>query len=272
MRCARVEERLVLFLAGELRPDERARLIGHLERCAACTAMVEGLATTQERVATALQMDIAPPATLDARVMAAIRALPQPGSTPAVAFAGRRRQPRFALAAAACLVICSGVLWLRTPAAPALASLEATHRRLIATSPFPTTYEVDPQRLAQQLTSQARFRVRAADLKSEGATLEGGIQTTVDNVPMVALRYAWQGKQVSIFEMDAGKATPAALRQLGHEADSYYVHKTGDLACVAWHSGKTDCVMIARAIPMHQLFHLACRACERQEQSSDADG
>jgi len=36
-------------------------------------------------------------------------------------------------------------------------------------------------------------------------------------------------------------------------------------AYVAWRSGKTNCVMVARSVSMHLLFHLACRACEQQD-------
>jgi hypothetical protein len=82
---------------------------------------------------------------------------------------------------------------------------------------------------------------------------------------VVELHYQWEGNQISVFEMDSSNKSPAALRQLGHETDAYYAHKSGDMAYIAWHSGKTECVMVARSVPMHQLFHLACKACEKQE-------
>jgi anti-sigma factor RsiW len=259
----------VLYLAGELTPKENARLIRHYAQCAACAALAEDLAATQQRVEAVLRTDVEAPTTLDARVMSAIRALPPqqpswPGFLP-----NRRGLPRFAFAlAVCCMVILGFAIGGRYSAKSVLelASLGAAHNRQITASSPSELNGSDAHQLAQQLTSLVRFPVRAADLKSEGALLVGGCRTMVDNVAMAALHYNWEGKQISLFEMDGAKRTPAALRQMGHEADSYYVHKAGDLVYVAWHSGKTDCVMVARAVPMHQLFHLACRACERQEE------
>src|ERR1051326_152064 len=78
MNCAWVQERLPLYLAGELEPAQRSRLTRHLEQCAACTAMAEQLAETQEQMESALSTPIEAPASLDARVMAAVRSMPAP--------------------------------------------------------------------------------------------------------------------------------------------------------------------------------------------------
>src|SRR5579862_4551912 len=99
MRCARVQERLALYLAGELTPRENARLIHHQARCAACAALAEDLAATQERVEAVLRAEVEAPATLDARVMAAIRALPPRQASWAGLLPQWRGHARFALAA-----------------------------------------------------------------------------------------------------------------------------------------------------------------------------
>jgi len=271
MRCVRVQERLVLYLAGELTPRENSRLIGHIERCAACAALAEDLAATQERVESAWRTDVEPPATLDARVMAAVRALPPRQPSALARLPHWILQPRYAVAGAlACLLLIGLLVW-RSRSAPSLelAQLGQEHTRLLEAASISEVRESDPQRLDQQLSSQVRFPVRAVSLVQEGATLQGGSRTTVDSVPMVALHYEWQGHRISIFQMDGTQRPPAPLLRMRHDPDSYYVRKTGDLAYVAWHSGKIDCVMVAQAVPMHELFHLACHACERQEQSAD---
>src|SRR5579862_3794184 len=79
MRCARVQDRLLLYLAGELSTRERASVMRHLETCANCSALAEALAETQEHVDAGLSLDAGAPAALDARVMDAVRALPAPG-------------------------------------------------------------------------------------------------------------------------------------------------------------------------------------------------
>jgi anti-sigma factor RsiW len=267
MRCSRVQERLVLYLAGELTPRENARLIGHLERCAVCTAQAEELAATQEQVETALRTDLEPPPTLDARVMAAVRALPPRQPSRPGFLTGWGGRQRFAFAAAlTCLALLVIVIGRRyTTSELELASLGEAHRHLLIAASDAEVITSDPQQLAQQLSPLFRFPVKPVDLKPEDVRLVGGLRTAVDHVPMAALQYEWQGNRISLFEMDATQRIPSVLQRMRRDPDSYYARKEGDLAYVAWHSGKTDCVMVARAVPMHQLFHFACRACERLE-------
>jgi anti-sigma factor RsiW len=258
----------MLYLAGELGPKETGRLLAHLARCADCTALAEDLAATQERVAKVWHGNIEPPATLEARVMASVRALPKQRSRWPIPLSHWGQRPSFAFVAAGLgLVILGFVVGRRWPAASGLelARLGDAYNRMLAAAPDAELRDSDPQHLSQQLTPLVRFPVRAVDLQPEGVRLVGGGRANVDSVPMVTLHYDWQGKQISLFEMEGAKRIPIPLQKLGHEADSYYVRKVGDTAFVAWHSGKTDCVMIARSIPMHQLFHFACHACEKQE-------
>jgi anti-sigma factor RsiW len=268
MKCTRVQDRLLLYLAAELSPRETAGIINHVARCADCTAVAEELARTQERLVAALQTKIDAPTSLDARVMAALRELPvnQP------LFNGFRPHVRRPLVYAASLcfvifIVLAGTIWGRSVSAASLsmATLGEAHNRLITTESADQFQRLDPNQLARQLTAIMKFPVRASDLTSEGAQLIGGNRITVENTSIAELRYRWQGNQVSLFEMGSSRRTPAELRQLGHEADAYYAHKAGDMVYVAWHVGETECIMVARSVHMHELFHLACRACEQQE-------
>jgi len=258
----------MLYLAGELGQKETGRLLAHIEGCPDCTALAEDLSATQVRVAKAWHGNIEPPATLDARIMAAVRELPVQRPRRPDLFSNWRPRQRFTFAAASCGLVILGLivgrLWTAT-SGPEIMRLSEAHDRMLVTPPDAELRDSDPRHLAQQLTPLVWFPVKAADLNPEGVRLIGGSRTTVDRVPMVTLHYEWQGKQISLFEMEGAKRIPIALQRLGHESDSYYVRKVGDTAFVAWHSGKTDCVMIARSIPMHQLFHFACHACEKQE-------
>src|SRR5205823_7789806 len=76
MKCARVQDRLLLYLAGELEPREEGALRSHLESCPGCAAVAAELAETQELVTSALRTAVNAPATLQARVMAAARREP----------------------------------------------------------------------------------------------------------------------------------------------------------------------------------------------------
>jgi anti-sigma factor RsiW len=268
MRCASVQDRLVLYLAGELSPRESGKIIEHTARCADCTALAEQLAVMQERLESVLKTEIEAPSSLDARVMAAVRDIQERKST----FGASRtlfRRPTVYAASLCCVVLIAVAITVsRHNAANAslsLASLGDAHNRLTASDSPDQFQKTDPAQLAVQLTSTVNFPVRVSDLNLEGAQLVGGNQITVTSTSMAELHYRYQGKQISLFEMDSSNQTPAALKQLGHEPDAYYAHKSGDMAYVAWHSGKTECVMVSREVPMHLLFHLACKACERQE-------
>ena len=90
---------------------------------------------------------------------------------------------------------------------------------------------------------------------------------TVRGVPVAALRYAWKGQRISLFQMEARALAPAALRQVVFRPDSYFVRKMGGLTYVAWSFGGTNCVMVAQAVPMHLLFQLACHTSEKLERA-----
>jgi len=266
MRCAKVQDRLVLYLAGEVSPGEAARIIDHVSRCSGCMALAEDLAATQEQLVSVLRAKIEAPASLDARVMAAVRDLT--ANQKAAAGADSFRRPVVYAASICCAILITLAITIARNSATSsvnMASLGEAHNEL-TTAESPNQYpRSDPNLLAQELAPTVKFPVRVSDLTPEGAHLVGGNTITVENSTMVELHYEWQGKQVSIFEMESSNRTPAALRQLGREPNAYYAHKAGYMAYIAWHSGETECVMVAREVPMHQLFHLACKACERQE-------
>jgi anti-sigma factor RsiW len=268
MRCGWVQERLMLYLAGELRTQETARLLRHLDGCAACAAQVEALAETQERVEVAVRTDIEAPDRLVARVMESVRTLPAPRRSWRVLFPRWEWRPRLALASGAlCLLLigfAAGRWHPRSSAATLdLASLAQVHAAEQQAAGFRTS---DPQQLSRALASQVDFPVPVVDLKPEGAPLLGGTQSRVQGVPVALLHYNWQGERISLFVMDDRKLSPPALPQVASiSADSYLAGKRDGLTYVAWRSGRTNCILVARTVPMHLLFRLACHACEKQE-------
>ena len=86
-------------------------------------------------------------------------------------------------------------------------------------------------------------------------------------VPVAALRYEWQGQRVSLFQVDAERLSPSALRRAVPGPDSYVVRKIDGLTYVTWALGKTNCVLVAQSVPMHRLFQLACHASEKLERT-----
>jgi anti-sigma factor RsiW len=148
-----------------------------------------------------------------------------------------------------------------------LALLGNAHRQSLRA---PTAAEIQasgPEQLAEALAPRLPFSVAVVDLPSEGMRLVGGSKTTLHGVPVAALHYEWKGERISLFQMETRELSPAALGQVVVKPDSYFVRKMGGLSYVAWSFGRTNCVMVARAVPMHLLFRLACHASEKLERT-----
>jgi anti-sigma factor RsiW len=279
MNCAGVQERLLLYLAGELAPSERAGVARHLEQCARCAARAEQLAETQEWVEAALGAHVEAPSALDARVMEAVRRLPIPRPPRRLSWPRVSVRPGLASLSA---VLCVGIAafaagsWYAVRssppnqvAAPALdlALLGNAHRRSLRVPSSSEIQAAGPRQLAQALAPRLPFPVAVVDLPSEGMRLVGGSDATLHGVPVAALHYDWQGERISLFQMEARTLAPAALGQVVVKPDSYFVRKMGGLSYVAWSFGRTNCVMVARDVPMHLLFRLACHASEKLERT-----
>jgi anti-sigma factor RsiW len=273
MRCGWVQDRLLLYLSGELGPRQAARLVRHLEQCTACAALAEELAETQEKMEAVLRTQVAAPAALDARVMEVVRGLPVPRRSWDALFPRWRWDQGLALIAAAlCLVVAgfSAGSWhtTRTAAvsratAPALdlGLLGEIHRRPQKTIGSAELRISGPERLSRALTPLVRFPVAAVDLRSQGLRLMGGSKVTVRAVPVACLHYDWQGERVSLFQMDAGKLSPPALRPVEFNGEFYLVGESASLSYVAWRSGRTNCALVAHVRP-ERLLRLACSACD----------
>lgn len=139
--CERVRDRLPALLAGDVSGDEGGLLRAHLAGCAACrddAAVVQLLARSAPQ----------PPATLQAEVLAALRA----EQAPRLRIVGPQRAARapflvgarrWALAASVVVVAASAaLLWRRAqtpqvPEAPAAALEGATTTEDAAESPLP---------------------------------------------------------------------------------------------------------------------------------------
>lgn len=279
MNCAGVQERLLLYLAGELEASQAAPLLRHLERCPACSRMAERLSETTEQVEAVLPTAIEAPATLDARVMEAVRQLPAPRRPWTGLLPRRQTLSRLALAATLLMLVTASFFTGRWDGArsaqmaarpvPALdlAALGAAHRRLLLAPPAAEIRTADSKQLAQALSPLLPFPAAVVDLRPDGLRLVGGSPVSVRGVTVAALQYNWGGQRVSLFQMEARVLSPSALRQVVFRPDSYFVRKVGGLTYVAWSFGGTNCVMVARSVPMHLLFRLACHASEKLERT-----
>lgn len=276
MRCAWVQDRLLLYQEGELSPAESARLLQHLETCEACARHLETLLEIHERVEASIKTSLEAPATLQPRVMEAVRQLP-PRRAFRVPLLSSLGGSRFAFAGvSAGLVLLGFRLGLyasqQRRLAPSLATVDVQTLGLIhhRVSPSPEVATAD---LRRTLGSRVRFPVLPVDLRPEGAELVGGDQSRVQGVPVAQLHYQWKGPggkqaRVSLFEVDSHRLALPAMARMAGQSESYLVEKRAGQVIVMWKSDRPalNNVMIAEAMPMHLLFQLACHACENQEQ------
>jgi anti-sigma factor RsiW len=276
MKCGWMQDRLLLYLSGELGTRQAARLVRHLEQCTACAALAEELAETQEKMEAVLRTQVEAPAALDAQVMEVVRGLPvRRRSWDALLPRWRWDQGLALIATALCLIVAgfSAGSWHATRtslasrvAAPALdlGLLGEIHRRPQRKIVSTELRISGPEQLSRALTPRVQFPVSAVDLRSQGLRLVGGSKTTLRGVPAAYLHYDWQGERVSFFQMDAGRLSLPALRPVGFNGEFYLVGESASLSYVAWRSGRTNCVLVTRARP-ERLLRLACSACDAMD-------
>jgi hypothetical protein len=148
-----------------------------------------------------------------------------------------------------------------------LSALGGAHLQYLATLADAPATPMEPLQVSGALKAQLPFAVGVVDSKSDGLRLLSGSLALVDSVPVAALRYDWRGERISLFQMQARTLSPPALGQVVRPPDSYFVKRMGGLTYVTWSFGRTKCVMVARAVPMHLLFQLACHTSEKLERA-----
>jgi len=271
MICGWVQDRLLLYLSGELGSQETLRLLRHLEKCARCTAMAEQIAETQATLSPLLRTAIQAPPTLDARVMDAVRSFPS-GRRPWYLFPSVLDwKRRVALVGAMLGFFFAGYLfglwqtgqnqgivlssWGKKPVLE-LAAVQT----LSTTNSIPLHFpRPDPHLVALGLKSRVKFSVAPVDLQAEGATLRGGRECRLQEIPVAFFQYDFRGERISLLQIDHNRmALPVCLPPSDH-GTCYLVTQMGEMTCILWCHRNINFVMVARITP-EQLLRLASRA------------
>ena len=111
MKCAWIQERLLLYLAEELGPKDAAHVVGHLERCDACAAMLEEFAESRDTLRDAVRTTALPPELLDARIMQRVQASPRRTFPWPIQLPAWKPRDILAFAACALILVFSGYQW-----------------------------------------------------------------------------------------------------------------------------------------------------------------
>src|SRR5581483_9782987 len=219
MKCAWAQEQLLLYLAGELEPQITTKLLQHLEQCGQCAAMAERLAEMQAKVEASLQPSLQASASLDARIMDAVRSLPARKQIwPELPDRTWFRRVSVVLTAACLLAIGFFLGRASTPGNSGregllplyLTTLRTAHQQSAAS-------EYGPDALAQKLAPQVQFAVPVVDLQPEGAQLAGGSKTSLQGVPVAHLSYIYKGEMRDRHALETGLAAACQLRAFGLE-------------------------------------------------------
>ncbi len=285
MKGAHAQDRILLYLGGELDPQEAAKLCQHLERCARCTAVAAELEETLEQVEGALRTTVQAPPTLNARVMAAVRRRPVRRRRWAVLLPIRRWRRSLTAASVALSLLVSGYWvghWHATrnpvpghrmtqPGRPtlSLALLGEDHLEYLANPQPAQVPGPDPLDVARAMTRLLRFPVAVVDLQDEGARLLGGRKCRLQGVPTAFLLYDWKGERVSLYQVDERKLRLPLLREVLFDGRRFQVGEVDGLTYVTWRSGAIDFVMVS-GTRAERLLHLACRASGMRGKPSSA--
>src|SRR5207302_2034145 len=120
------------------------------------------------------------------------------------------------------------------PAVLDFSALGEAHRRLVASGASAEVKSAGPEALGRSLTPLVRFPVSPVDLRPEETRLVGGSRQVVQGAPVACLHYEWEGERISLFQMDARRLTPPALKHMPARAENYVAQRHGGLSYVAW--------------------------------------
>lgn len=261
MRCAKVQDRLLLYSAGDLSSLERAKIRIHLLRCVCCAAVAEDLSNVEETVHRAVCTSVTAPPGFQQRVMSAVFALPI-----RLTWRERLQQPivwnrRLAVACALIFLMAGGIAygnWRASNVVPdehcsvGPPTIDLMGARILHASNLTGCDPVvvsgnEPVSVAQRLTHLVGFYVYPVDLSASNAVLAQGRKWASGGVPLAVMQYTWGSKRVSLFQVQAGVLKVPRMRAVTYRSRPFLVDTDAGLACVLWHAGKSDFVLVAAA-------------------------
>ena len=270
MNCTRVQERLLLYLAGELNPNETVRLVAHLAQCEECSTLLEETAENRDMLREAVRTMAQPPESLEARILERVKTLPQrhfPWAVQNALWSGKQVS---ILAASAVLLFLLGYQWgrsskqsLATPmqamaSIPMLDLASLVQAHLAWKEPI-AAKNVDRIALAERLSHETGLHVPPFEMQESDLHLKAGEALQMNHVPVATRRYNWKGTPVTLVQADGMRlAPPSSLREMRGHGRCFLVQRSGDLTLILWCEGADNFALVARLPPL-QLFALVCQ-------------
>jgi len=274
MKCAWVQERLLLYLTEELSAADAARASDHLEECQECAAALKVLAASQESLREAIRTTVQPSASLDMRILQRIEALPRRRFLWPDRLSLWRPMNAFLLSGCALILVMLGYRWGQwdavrslAPGAPSavsalptldLASLAEAHRTWNSRT---ESVDLDAGVVAARLTRQTGLNVPPLDLQDRAWRLKESGVVEMNHIPVALRHYDWNGIPVSLVQANGIRLDlPYSLRELKHHGRCFLIHQKEGLTYIFWCEGTDNFVLVAR-VPPPQLFALTCKLC-----------
>lgn len=270
MRCNWVQDRLLLFLAAELGNSETARVVSHLERCEACSALLDEISESQGSLRDAVSTTATPPESLDARIMERVESLPLRRFPWPVQMQIWDRRSILAFSACGAVLLLIGFQWgrmirptisVRLPgdaAARPILDMADLARAHLSWNASVLTDPVDEIKLANSLSHSAGLRIIPLEMTDKQLELKAGSVTQMNRVPVATMRYTWKGTPVTLVQADGMKLSPpTTLKEMRDHGRCFLIEQNGDLTTVLWCEGSDNFILMAR-LPPQKLFPLAC--------------
>ncbi len=282
MKCKWVQDRMLLYLADELERREAARVVSHLERCEVCTTTLEEFVESRDTLRDAVRTTAQPPASLDARILETVKALPRRRFPWPVRLSDWNTMRVLSLATGAALLLLVGFLWGRSsrPLLPANRTEVVSERPMLDLAALADSHLVwasntekhtpDKKILIERLSRQSGLRVTALEMKENALRLKDGAILQIKQVPVATLHYDWKGTPVTLAQADGMRlAQPTSLPEMRDHGRCFLIQHKGDLTTILWCEGTDNFVLMARVSPP-QLFALACQFCAKLQKAEAA--
>lgn len=264
MDCDEAHGGLDLLLDAEISPEERHRVLAHLEDCAVCR---EEFAYRQ-LLKHAIQqggIDTEVPAHLWDHIAAALDDVDQSWQSH-----GRQRM-RWALLAGSAVVVTllMGVLFsssvLRPPTSAFMAeSVNNYIRYLLPDTPYDLQTD-DGDRIRQWFQNRVDFMVEPADLRAEGFQLLGARLGYFLDRMVAEMGYQRNGRRLSIFLTKGDRELPLVGDRLSAGGKEFFIGTSKGYTIVAWREDQANIVCsIVADLAREQLLPVAFKVARVQ--------
>jgi anti-sigma factor RsiW len=262
MSCTFDEKLLYLFIDNELPPDQRTRVIKHIEQCHDCTIRIRTLTAFKNSVLLTCQIQTAPPS-LKARIQESLDSQ-QSAQSLSLSFAEKIRmlfsgfRPMQAAVAGIIVLIMISFIFIpgNSPAnhlADTLALEHLKHRGVIDESGIQSTKGAE---IAEFLGQQVGQKLDIPDCMDSDLCVNGGFLENINLVPVAHIIYKNGKINCSLFVITLTDSSSASSNMLLIKEDTFQVGHSNQANYVCWREAAKLFILVG-SCPQEKLMNLA---------------